>query len=205
MNPFAILAYATRRTWEEWLSVIMISCLWLVAQVLVVPGPSATAALFAAARDTYDGTYWNANDVWYHFKRAFGPAWKWGALNVVVVGLSLFNLSTFWSAPGVWAWLRWVWLAGLGVWLGLNLFYWPFWHAADDHSVRNTYANCGRFWLRHPATAMTLYAILLPLAAVALPFALPVALGLPFWIALVAETAVRRSLGKSTDYTDFTD
>lgn len=197
MNPFAVLAFALRRTWDEWISVILVSCLWLVAQVLIIPGPPATAALFSAARNTFEGIYWNAGNVWSDFREYFGAAWKWGALNVLVVGLTLFNLSTFWNVPGVWSWLRWLWLAGLGAWLGLNLFYWPFWLAAADRSLRNTYANSGRFWLLHPAAAMVIFAVVLPLAAVSLPFALPVVLGVPFWIALVAETAVRRSLNET--------
>ena len=195
MKPFAILTFATRRTWDEWISVILISALWLAAQVLIVPGPPATAVLFAMARNTYDGIYWNAGNVWYDFKALFIPAWKWALPNVFVVGLALYNLSTFWRVPGgAWVGLRVVWLVGLVIWLALNLFYWPFYLAAEDRSLRNTYANGGRFWLLHPATALVLFVVCLAVGVVALPFALPIVLGVVFWIALVAETAVRRSL-----------
>ncbi len=142
MSPLAILAAATRRTWDEWLSVIILSALWLPAQVLVIPGPPATAVLFALARATYDGTYWNAADAWAAFRALFWPAWRWALPNVVVVGLALYNVSTFWGVPGAtWTGLRAVWLLALLVWLALNLFYWPFYLAAADRSWRNTYAN----------------------------------------------------------------
>ncbi len=195
MKPFAILTFATRRTWDEWISVILISTLWLVAQVLILPGPPATAALFAMARHTYEGVFWNAGNVWSAFKALFIPAWKWALPNVFVVGLALYNLSTFWNVPGVaWVGLRVVWLVGLVVWLALNLFYWPFYLAAEDRSLRNTYANVGRFWLLHPVTALVLFVVCLVIGVIALPFALPIVLGVVFWLALVAETAVRRSL-----------
>lgn len=199
MNPLPILTHALRRSWDEWISVVMISALWLAAQVLIVPGPPATAVLFAMARNTYDGIYWNAGNVWYDFKELFIPAWKWALPNIVIVGLALYNLSTFWNVPGgAWGGLRVVWLAGLVVWLALNLFYWPFYLAAEDHSLRNTYANCGRFWLLHPLPALVLFLVCLAVGVVALPFALPIVLGVVFWIALVAETAVRRSLEQVT-------
>lgn len=196
MNPIAILAFALRRTWDEWISVILVSALWLVAQVLVITGPPATAALTAAAHYTYDGIFWGAGHLWHDFKALFVPAWKWGLLNIPIIGLSLYNLSVFWYVPGVWQWLRLVWLAGLLLWLGLNLFYWSLWHAADDKSMRNTYANCARFWLMHPGTALVLLAVSLAVAVLLMPFALPIVLGVVFWIALAAETAVRRSLEK---------
>lgn len=199
MSPLAILRHATRRTWDEWISVILISALWLVAQVLIVPGPPATAALFAMARNTYDGIYWNADNVWYDFKALFIPAWKWALPNIAVVGLALYNLSTFWNVPGgAWGGLRVVWLVGLVLWLALNLFYWPFYLAADDRSLRNTYANAGRFWLLHPLAAVVLFLVCLAVGAAALPFALPIVLGVAFWIAMVAETAVSRSLNELT-------
>lgn len=195
MNPLSVFSFALRRSWDEWISVVVLSAVWLAAQVLIIPGPPATAALFAMARRTYDGVYWSAGDVWSAFKELFGPAWKWALPNIVIIGLSLYNISTFWNVPGgVWLVLRAVWLTALLVWLALNLFYWPFRLAAEDQSMRNTYANCVRFWLLHPAAAFVLFLVCLILGVISLPFALPIVLGVIFWIALVAETAVRRSL-----------
>ncbi len=201
MNPFSILAFALRRWWDEYISVLLISALWLPAQVLIIPGPPATATLFALARRTYDGEYWNARDAWATFKALFVPAWLWALPNIAVIGLALYNISTFWNVPGgVWSGLRLLWVAGLLVWLALNLFYWPFWLAAADKSMRNTYANCARFWLLHPGAAFILFLVCLIAGAVSLPFALPLVLGIVFLIALVAETAVRRSLEQNTRY-----
>lgn len=198
MNAFAILAFATRRWWDEYISVILLSALWLLAQVLVIPGPPATAALYAMTREMYDGRYWGATDVWAAFKAHFWPAWKWGALNWLVIGVGLYNVSTFWYVSGVWRGLRVVWLAALAVWLALNTFYWPFWLAAADKSLRNTYANVARFWLLQPGTALVLFLVSLVGVVVGLSTVVPVALGLPALLALIGETAVRRGLEKLT-------
>ena len=46
MSPLSILTAATRRAWDDYMSVLLLSAAWLLAQVLVIPGPPATAALF---------------------------------------------------------------------------------------------------------------------------------------------------------------
>jgi hypothetical protein len=122
MNSFRLLAAAAGRVWDEYMSVLVLSALWLLAQVLIIPGPPATATLFAMARATREGQFWTAADAWAAFREHFWPAWRWGLPNLLVFGLGLYNLSVFWNVPGVWAGLRWVWLLGLLVWLGLNLF-----------------------------------------------------------------------------------
>ena len=195
MNPGSIVIAATRRAWDEYMSVLLLSAAWLLAQVLVIPGPPATAALFAMARAGYDGVFWSAADAWAAFRVNFWPAWRWGLPNLLVIGIGLYNVSVFWNVPGVWAGLRWLWVVVLLVWLGLNLFYWPFYLAAADRSWRNTYANCARFWLLHPLTGVVLLAVAVVVGVAAVSTLLPVILGAVFWLALVAETAVRRSLG----------
>ncbi len=190
-----MLVSAWRRVWDEYLSVLVLSAVWLLAQVLVVPGPPATAALFAMVRATYDGTYWGAGDAWAAFRAHFWPAWRWGLPNLLIFGIGLYNLSVFWNVPGsVWGGLRWLWVLVLLAWLGLNVVYWPFYFAAADRSLRNTFANCGRFWLLQPATAAGLTLLAAVVLVVGATTLLPVVLGAVFWLALVAETAVRRSL-----------
>lgn len=199
MSSASILAAATRRFWDEYISALVLSSVWLLAQVLVVSGPPATAALFAMSRATHDGQYWSAADAWAAFREHFWAAWRWGLPNLLVLGLGLYNLSVFWNVPGgLWTGLRWLWAAALLTWLALNLFYWPFYFAAADRSLRNTYANCARFWLLHPATAALLALVALVVGIAGVSTLLPVVLGAAFWLALVAETAARRSLTLAT-------
>ncbi len=195
MNAFAVLAAAFRRTWDEWLSVMVLSALWLLAQALIVPGPAATAALFAMAHATHDGVYWGAADAWAAFRSLFWPAWRWALPTYAITGIALYNLSVFGNVPGAgWSVLRLVWLLVLLAWLGLNLFFWPLYLSAEDRSLRNTWANCARFWLLHPGTALVVFAVSLIMGIAAVGTLLPVVLGFGFWLALTAETAVRRSL-----------
>lgn len=198
MNPLGIMAFALRRTWDEYLSVLVLSAVWLLAQVLILPGPPMTAALFAMTRATRANDYWGAPDVWAAFKTHFWPAWRWGLPNLLFIGMALYNLSVYWNVPGGgWAALRVVWIVVLLVVVGLNLFYWPFLLAAEDRSLRNTYANCGRFWLLHPGTAAVLLAAAVVVGVAGVSTLLPVVLGAVFWLALAMQTAVDRSFARA--------
>ncbi|MBK8986696.1 MAG: hypothetical protein IPM39_11540 [Chloroflexi bacterium] len=195
----AVLLQASKRWWYEWTAVLPIALAWFVCQVLVLPGPPATAVLFSLMRQSYDNQWWNGRDIWTAAKELFWPAWQWALVNGLVIGLALFNLLTYWDVPGpLWIFLRVVWLLALTVWLGLNLVYWPFWLAQADKSMRNTYANGGRFLLLNPLGALGLTAVVALVLFVSLLTILPFVLGSMAWVALVGVTAVQSSLRRQT-------
>ena len=191
----AVLFQATRRWWYEWTAVLPLALVWFVCQLLVLPGPPATAVLYALMRQSSDNQWWNGRDAWQATKTMFWPAWQWALVNGLVVGLALFNLLVYWDVPGAW-WmvLRFIWLLVLTIWLGLNLVYWPFWLAQTDKSLRNTYANCGRFLLLNPLGGLGLTAVSALALFVSSLTILPFVLGSMAWVALVGVTAVQHSL-----------
>jgi hypothetical protein len=179
------------------------------AQLLIIPGPPMTAVLFAMARQTHDGYQWNITEVYHAFRELFVPGWLWALVNVPVVGLLAWLLfSAAWGGGGVAAMLaRGVWLLLAVAWLGVNLYYWPAWLAAERPSVRSGYAGSLRFWRRYPVVGLYVLVVCGLVGFLCLPFAVPLVLGVAFWIALSAEMAVERTRirGVTTDYTDFTD
>lgn len=193
IRPFHIIGRSFRIWWEQWFILTILNIGWFLAQMLVITGPPATAVLYAMTRRTVDGDFWDQRDVWGAFRRLFWPAWRWGVVNAVVIGLAAFNLLAY-ESEGVWRLLRVVWIGGLVVWGSLNLFYWPFWLAQADKSMRTTYANCGRFLLLNVWQGPLLVLVCVALAVVSVVTTLPFTLALMVWLALLAETAVRQSL-----------
>lgn len=191
----AVLFQASKRWWYEWTAVLPLALVWFVCQLLVLPGPPATAVLYALMRQSSDNQWWNGRDAWQAAKTLFWPAWKWALVNGLVVGPALFNLIVYWDVPGAfWIVLRVVWLLALTIWLGLNLVYWPFWLAQTDKSLRNTYANCGRFLLLNPLSGLAITAVSALVLFVSVFTILPFVLGSMAWVALVGITAVQHSL-----------
>lgn len=195
IHPFCVLKRAFKLWWDEWFILTVLHIGWFLAQFLIVTGPPATAVLYAMVRRSMDGDYWDHRDVWSALRRLFWPAWRWAALNLVVGGVALFNLFVYQGdTGGMWPLLRMVWLAVLALWCSLNLFYWPFWLAQSDKSMRTAYANCGRFLLLNVWQAPLLILACVVLAVLSVLTTLPFTLALFVWLALVAETAVRQSM-----------
>ncbi|MBE2200179.1 MAG: DUF624 domain-containing protein [Anaerolinea sp.] len=195
MNPFRALLHASRLWWKEWIGMILLNILWALLQAPVVTGPPATAVLYAIARKVYDDEVWELPELWTELRRLFWPAWQWALPNLLVGGALVWNFYAFQGAQGsAWLALRLAWGALLLLWFMLNLFYWPFWLAQEDKSVRVTYVNCGRFLLRHGWAALFLAVVCSLVLTVSLWTAVPLSAGAVCWLALVGETAVRRSL-----------
>jgi uncharacterized membrane protein YesL len=191
----AILRRAFRLWWEEWVVFLALNAAWFFLQLPVITGPPATAALFAMVRESHEKVYWGPRDAWVAFRRLFWPAWRWGLPNLLLLAVAVFNLAFYWNTPGVdWGVLRVIWGVTLFVWFGLNLFYWPFWLAQEDKSLRTTYANSARFFLLNPATGPLLVVFSLLLSVVSLVLTLPFTLALACWLACIGTVAVQHSL-----------
>lgn len=195
MAPFRIMAHATRQWWYHFTTLILVSVVWTFLSILIVTLPLATAVLFAFSRRSYEGEYWDWQDVRNDFRQLFWPSLRWGMLNAAVIALGFFNLYFYRNAPGLgWQAMRSLWVIMLAVWLGLNLFFWPFWLAQDDKGLGLTLANCGRFWLLHPAVALICTLACSLILALSVYFVVPILLGTLPWVAFIALAAVDHAL-----------
>ncbi len=86
------------------------------------------------------------------------------------------------------------WWDELIIWVILNFFYWPFWLAQADKSLKTTYANCGRFLLLNPFPAVTVVVLGVVLLLLSLVTTLPFFLAVMGWLSLLGVTAVEMSL-----------
>ena len=190
-----VLSRALRLWWDDWVPFLLLNAAWFLMQLTVVGGPPATAALYAMVRESHDGVYWGPRDAWAAFRRYFWPAWRWGLPNLALLIVAVFNFAAYWDTPGLsWALLRWLWALTLFAWFGLNLFYWPFWLAQDDKSLRTTYANAARFFLLNPTAGLILTGLSLVLTLASIILTLPFTLALACWLASMATVAVQQSL-----------
>jgi hypothetical protein len=191
----AVLGQATRQWWYEWAHILFMSMAWLVCQVAIVTGPPATAVFYALLAKSAQREWWAPKDAWQMAKAMAWPSWKWAILNLIVVGVTLSNLLAYWDIPGgLWTALRVLWLTALTIWVAMNLLYWPFWLVQSDRSLRNTYANCGRFLLVNPITAVVITAVSLLTLFISFLTILPFIVGSVAWIMFLGITAVNQTL-----------
>ena len=191
----AILQRAFRLWWDEWVVFLVLNAAWFILQLPIITGPPATAALFAMVKESHDKVYWGPRDASTAFRRLFWPAWRWGLPNLILLSVAVFNFAVYWNTPGLtWMLFRLIWGVTMVAWFGLNLFYWPFWLAQDDTSLRTTYANSARFFLLNPVSGPILVILALILTVASLVLTLPFTLALACWLASIATVAVQHSL-----------
>jgi uncharacterized membrane protein YesL len=181
--------------WQEFFLLTFFNLAWLACQVLIVTGPPATAAMYAVARRLADGEFIEPRHGLEALRRMFSPAWVWGAINLLIVGVLVGNFWLYQSATGwLWASLRLAWGVIALSWFAVNLFYWPFWLAQEQPSPQLTFRNSFLFLAKRPGLALTLMLISALLIVVSVLTTLPLAAALMAWLALVGVLAVDEAL-----------
>lgn len=182
--------------WRDLFSAAACNLIWLVCQVLVLPGPPATLALFYFANRTARGEVTDVGDFWDGLRRHWRPAWRWGIANLAVVGLLL---GDYWLTARLFEgslaqWLQGLYLAVLAGWAGLQFFALAFYFEMEEPGLRLAWRNAAALVGRHPLYSVTwLGGVLAVLALGVLAFMLSGAFGAVF-AALAANHAVRERL-----------
>ena len=194
-RAFSIIGQAFRLWWQEFMLLIFFNLIWLALQIPIVTGPPATAAMYVIARQLADGELIEPRHGLNALRRMFAPAWIWGALNLLIVGAVVGNFWFYQSATGwLWTGLRLVWGMIALSWFTANLFYWPFWLAQEQPSLRLTFRNSFLFLAKQPGLALTLMLISASLIVVSVLTTLPFAAALMAWLALIGVLGVDEAL-----------
>jgi hypothetical protein len=183
--------------WEDLFITLTCNLAWLIAQVLVVPGPPATLALFFLSNQMVQGEAVDFGDFWRAIRRYWGLGWRWGAVNLLVVLVLLGDYGvTGRFGPSSWApLLQGFYLAVLGGWLLVQWFALAFLFEQEQLSLRTAWRNAAALIGRHPlwVLGLTLLTAAILVLATAL-FLLSGAVG-GLFSALVTSRAVHERLG----------
>lgn len=195
MNPFQILWRALKLWWRDWIGILFLNLVWFVLQIFIVTGPPATAVLYSIGQRMHDDEVWDVPDTIRLLRELFWPAWRWALPNLIIGAAIVGNFYAYREFSGmIWTAVRLFWGAVALVWFLLNCFFWPFWLAQEDKSLKTTYANVFRFFLLQPWTTLLLLAVAGIVLGVSARFVFPLTVGVVMWLVLVGVTAVSQSL-----------
>ncbi len=198
MNPLRILWDALKLWWQHWIGILFLNVVWFLLLLPVVTAPAATMMFYAIGRRMVRDEVWDWQDVWGCLRDNLWSAWRWAFPNLLIALVLAGNFYAYRDfSGGLWYALRAVWGVLTIVWLMFNLYYWPFWLAQEDKSLRLTYANCVRFFVMHSWSVLVLTMISLILLILSVRFVLPFVLGLTGWLVLLGTLSVERSLDLS--------
>jgi uncharacterized membrane protein YesL len=192
-----ILKLALRDTWQELWTILIVNLLFLVGTALVIPGPPATLALFYYGNRIAHGEIATERDFLHAIRRYWGPAWRWGLLNLFVIGLltgDYYLVGGLVENTAMAAFIRGLYLALLAGWALLQLITLPFLFEQEQPLVVQALRNA-LFFIRRNGIFTLALALLLgfSLAAGVLVFLLTFAFGAAF-VAFASNYAVLQEL-----------
>lgn len=196
-RPFVLFARAIGLWWREFAFLLALNLLWLLAQLTVVLGPPATAALVAVAGCVADGELTDFGDFWRALRANFAAAWRWGLLQWLVYGVLGFNLAAYAGQEGVGILaLRYAWTLMAFAWFAINIYFWPLHFEQVDRRLATTLSNATKMALLNPG--FTAGCALLALAFIIVSVLSGLLLGavLAAWLALWSTLLVRHLLEK---------
>jgi hypothetical protein len=194
-KAFSVIKHAFALWWRELILLTFFNVVWFLLQIPIITGPPATAAMYVIARRVSGDELINPRGGWTALRQMFLPAWKWGAVNLLLLAALALNFWGFRDAAGLgWALLRLLWtLISLG-WFAMNLFYWPLWLSQTDRRMVNTYRNCLALLFRMPVFSLALTAMCAVLVVGGVLLTLPLVVALMAWLALIGTLAVGEAL-----------
>jgi uncharacterized membrane protein YesL len=195
IRAFRLTGRAIALWYDELFVLMILNLAWFLLQLPIVTAPAATAAMYVVAKKVVEKDYLELRSILPDLQRMFFPGITWGFANMLVIGVIVINFITYQDASG-WTWgiLRIVWGLVVLLWLGANLFYWPFWLAQTDRRLVTTYRNSFILLLKKPGLTLPLLAISITLAVVGTILIVPLVMVLISWIALIGVLAVEEAL-----------
>lgn len=190
---FKILGWAFRDSWQELWTILVIQILFLLALILVLPGPPAIVALFYYANRVAHGETANERDFLRAIRTYWGPAWRWGLLNIAVIGLltgDYYLVDTLTENPAMTSFAQGLYLTLIAGWLLLQYFSLPFLFEQTEARLWQALRNGTVFLKRNLILVVVLgFLLVLILMAGTLLFMLTFAFGGAF-VAFAANHAV---------------
>lgn len=129
--------------WGDLVTTGLVNLLWLVAMLLVVPAPAATAALFYYGNRKAHGEMADVRDFFFALRRYWWVGWRWGLVNLGMVAILWgdYVLTGNLSQPDTARFVQGFYLAVLMAWLLVQLYALPFLFEQEEPCVREALRN----------------------------------------------------------------
>jgi uncharacterized membrane protein YesL len=182
--------------WYDVFTVAVVNLIWLVSQVLIIPGPPATLALFFYGNRLAHEETADLKDFLRAWRNSWSTGWRWGALNLFLIVILIGDIALtgrLGQATGF-RLIQGFYLAALLVWSLVQLYALPMLFEQKEPSLRLALRNGAAMLANNPVFSLSLAVLLfLTLLLGTLAFLLSLAVGGVF-LAAVANRAVLNRL-----------
>jgi uncharacterized membrane protein YesL len=142
-------------------SLVLVNVIWFVFTALIVTAFPALGGLYYATNAQAHGKPADWRLFMEGFRAYFWLSWRWGILNVAVVGVLVGNVLFYGQVTAEWAVVGRA-LAGalLALWTVLQMFAWPLLMEQEDRRVRVALRNSAVILIRQPVLSLSVAAAL---------------------------------------------
>lgn len=181
--------------WDAWLDCVLITLVWLVAQISIVLGPPATFGVHYVINNMLSGENLGVRGVISGMRMYFGKSWVWGAINLLSLLVIYINFMFYqqWNEPAA-AFLRPVVVLIAILWFTTQFYALPFFMELKEPNVFAAYRNGFFMMMASPIYSFVLIFVVVILLVVSIGFILPFFLGLPMFGAILSARAVQDRL-----------
>jgi uncharacterized membrane protein YesL len=168
-SALKILGLSFRDVWQELWTILIVHLLFLLGNILIIPGPPVTLALFFYGNRIAHGERANERDFLEAIRHYWKPAWRWGLINFLAIGLltgDYYLIGNMAASSSFASFVQGMYLTLLAGWLLLQLFTLPFLFEQNQPSVMQALRNAALFIGRNLILVLVL-ALLLALSLTA--------------------------------------
>lgn len=181
--------------WDSWMDNVLVTVVWLVAQVTIIFGPPATFGYYYMAHNLVNGRSTGVRGLIEGARIYFKKAWLWGVVNLVVTFVTAFAAWFYINQTAVWALyaeilVLMVWY----LWFCTQFYGLPYFMAAEHENLVIAFKNGLLTALAAPFFTFILMFLVLLVVAVSVGFVLPLILGLPGIIPILGYRAMYNRL-----------
>ncbi len=157
-----ILRETFRDIWSDLWTMLVVNFFWLLANLLIIPGPPATLALFYYTNCIAHDEVTDLADFWRVFCQNWGVAWRWGGINAGVILFLIVDIAlTGQLRSSLMPYMQGLYLVTLTGWLALQLFTLPFLFEQETMNIRLARRNACTLAGNNPGFAILLLVCLI--------------------------------------------
>jgi hypothetical protein len=183
--------------WDNWVDLVLVVTVWMLAQLTVVLGPPATFGVYYVIFEMMNGTALGVRGLIQGAKKYFWPALLWGVINLAAVGVFLLN---YWfynqiAQTATWGFYAQVFVSLIGLlYVGALFYALPFYFYQERKSLKMAYRNGLFTFLAAPFFSFFLLLLSIIFAVLSAIFVLPIFLGIPMLIPIFGYRALYNRL-----------
>src|SRR5512141_1274552 len=88
--------------WDGWLDFVMLSIVWLFAQLTIILGPPATFGAYYVVHQMLNGEALGVRGMIAGGRKYFWKSLLWGLLNIVVIVILVVNYQFYGAVQAAW-------------------------------------------------------------------------------------------------------